>query len=149
MYLPSHQWTDRSLLMTPFLHLPLLFCSLAGSLASKHPAIARPLPSQPRGHSFEWRQNQSTKGNYRTFFLDNQGFPDQSNDNDNVLHNIDGGPVLWKLCRTMPNLDGPIYLRFNSPFIPKQHKYLMHKQVDLSHLDPNFQEQVYNLTREY
>jgi hypothetical protein len=45
----------------------------------------------------------------------------------------------------MPNLDGQIDPDFNSPFIPN----LMHKQVDLSHLDPNFREQVYNLIREY
>ena len=26
-------------------------------------------------------------------FLDDQGFPDQSDDYDHVLHNIDGGPI--------------------------------------------------------
>jgi hypothetical protein len=49
----------------------------------------------------------------------------------------------------MPSLDGTIDPCFNSPFIPKQHKDLMCEQVDLSHLDLDFQEQVYNLIREY
>jgi hypothetical protein len=49
----------------------------------------------------------------------------------------------------MANLDGQIDPRFHSPFIPKQHKDLMQKQVDLSHLQPDFREQVYNLTCKY
>ena len=38
------------------------------------------------------------------FFLNNQGFPDQSNDYDNVLHTIDGGPILCKLHHPVPAL---------------------------------------------
>jgi hypothetical protein len=82
-------------------------------------------------------------------FLDDHGFPDQSDKYDHLLHSIDGGPVLWKLRHPMPNLNWPIDPRFDHPFIPEEHKNIMHKQVDLSHLDPDQQEQVYNLIREF
>jgi hypothetical protein len=82
-------------------------------------------------------------------FLGNQGFPDQSNEFDQLLYNVDGGPVLQKLRYPMANLDGLIYPRFHSPFIHEQHKDLMWKQIDLSHHDPNFQGQVYTLIRKY
>ena len=49
----------------------------------------------------------------------------------------------------MAGLDGPVNPHFHSPFIPKQHKDLMRKQVDLSHLNLNFWEQAYNLLHEY
>jgi hypothetical protein len=49
----------------------------------------------------------------------------------------------------MLNLDGPINPRFYQPFIPEEHKDIMRKQADLSNLDPNQQEQVYNLIREF
>ncbi len=82
-------------------------------------------------------------------FLDNRGFPDQSNKFNQLLHNIDGGPVLRKPWHPMADLDGLIDLCFHSPFIPKQHEDLMKKQIDLSHLEPNFWEQVYNLICKY
>ena len=30
-------------------------------------------------------------------FIDKRGFPDQSDKFDVLLHNIEGGPILWKL----------------------------------------------------
>jgi hypothetical protein len=82
-------------------------------------------------------------------FLDNRGFPDQSDKFKQLVHSFDGGPVLRKLRHPMANLDRPINPRFHSPFIPAQQKDLVRKQVDLSHFKPDFQEQVYNLIREY
>ncbi len=82
-------------------------------------------------------------------FLYDQGFPDQSNDYDHLLHSIDGGPVLQKLRHPMPNLNRPIDLRFDHPFVPAEHKDVMRKQVDLSHLESDQQEQVYSLIREF
>ena len=41
-------------------------------------------------------------------FLDKQGFLDQSNDYDHVLHNIDGGPILRKLKHPVPDLHAPV-----------------------------------------
>ena len=47
----------------------------------------------------------------RNVFADVWGFPDQSNEHDNLLHNIDGGPVLQKLWHPPPPIDeiGPIF----------------------------------------
>jgi hypothetical protein len=61
----------------------------------------------------------------------------------------EGGSVLRMLRHPMTNLDGPIDPRFDHPFIPEEHKDIMYKQADLSHLDPDQQEQVYNLIREF
>jgi len=49
----------------------------------------------------------------------------------------------------MPDLNGPIDPRFDSPFIAKQHEALMRKKTDLSHLDPGLQEKIYSVIREY
>jgi hypothetical protein len=55
-------------------------------------------------------------------FLDNQGFPDQSDEYDHLLHSINGGTVLQKLHHPMPDLNGPINLSFDHPFIPDEHE---------------------------
>jgi hypothetical protein len=49
----------------------------------------------------------------------------------------------------MPDLNGSIDPRFDNPFIPTEHEALMHKKTDLSHLDPNLQEKIYSVIREY
>jgi len=81
-------------------------------------------------------------------FLDDQGFPDQSNDYDHVLHNIDGGTILRTLKHPFLDLHAPVDLAFYSEFIPDRHKAQMRQDVDLSHLDPDLQEKVYSLIRE-
>jgi hypothetical protein len=85
----------------------------------------------------------------QNFFLDDRGFPDQSDEYDHLLHSINGGPVLRKLCHPMPNLDGPIDPCFDHPFIPEEQEDIIRKQEDFSHLNPNQQEEVYNLIREF
>ena len=82
-------------------------------------------------------------------FLDDRGFPDQSNEYDLVLHDIDGSPILRKLRHPMPDLNGPIDPCFNHPFIAKQHEALVCKKMNLSHLDPDLQEKIYSAIREY
>ena len=81
--------------------------------------------------------------------MDDQGFPDQSYNYDHLLHSIDGGPVLRKLRHLMPDLDGPIDPSFDHPFIQEEHDAIMQKKVDLSHLDLDLQNQVYDLIREF
>ena len=49
----------------------------------------------------------------------------------------------------MPNLNGPINPSFDHYLVPEEHKDLMRKKVDLSHLNPDQQDQVYNLIREF
>jgi hypothetical protein len=82
-------------------------------------------------------------------FLDNRGFPDQSDKYDHVLHDIDGGPILCKLKHPKPDLNAPPDPAYHSPFIPKKHEAQMHQDMDLLHLDPNLQEQVYSLIRKF
>jgi hypothetical protein len=82
-------------------------------------------------------------------FLDDRGFADQSGGYDHLLYSIDGGPVLRKLRHPMPDLNGPINLHFDHPFIPAEHKDVMRKQVDLSHLESDQQEHVYSLICEF
>jgi hypothetical protein len=63
-------------------------------------------------------------------FFDNQGFPDQSDEYNQLLHSINRGPVLRKLRRPMPNLNNPINPNFNHPFVPEEHKELMQKKME-------------------
>ncbi len=82
-------------------------------------------------------------------FLDNRGFPDQSNDYDHVLHGVDGGPVLRKLRNPQPDLEATIDPAYYSPFVPKKHKALMHKDMDLLHLNPALQKKIYTIIRDH
>ena len=82
-------------------------------------------------------------------FLEDQGFPDQSNEYDHLLHSIDGGTVLQKLRHSMSDLNGPVNPSSNYPFIPEEHDDIMRKKVDVSHLDLDQQTKVYDLIREF
>jgi hypothetical protein len=82
-------------------------------------------------------------------FLDDRGFPDQSDEYDHVLHDINSGPILRKLKHPKPDLDAPPDPAYHSEFIPKNHKAQMRKDVDLSHLNPNLQEQVYSMIHKF
>ena len=65
-----------------------------------------------------------------------------------MLHSINGGTVLRKLRHLMPNLNGPVDPSFDHPFIPEEHEEILRKKVNVSHLHPDQQTQVYNLIRE-
>ena len=145
-----HRWTDRPHAMTQFLHLfVVLFVSACRkpclkassySTAPQLPAKGAPIRVAPLPKRCKKLQN---------VFLDNQGFPDQSNKYNHLLHSIDRGTVLRKFQHPMTDLEGPIDPRFDYPFIPEEHKDIMRKQADLSHIDPTQQEQVYSLIREF
>ncbi len=82
-------------------------------------------------------------------FLDNREFPDQSNEYDHLLHNIDGGPVLRKLKHPSLDLTAPVDPAFFSEFILEKHEAEMRRDVDLSHLDPDLQERIYSMIQEF
>jgi hypothetical protein len=82
-------------------------------------------------------------------FYDDRGFPDQSDEYDYLLHSVDGGPVLRKLRHPAPDLEGPVDPSFLSVFNPDVHKFQMLEELDLSHLSPDVQDQVYDLIREF
>ncbi len=78
-------------------------------------------------------------------FLDDRGYPDQYNEYDHVLRNIEGGPILPKLKHPQPNLNAPVEPLYYPPFISAKHKAIMRKDIDLSYLDPALQETVYDI----
>jgi hypothetical protein len=41
-------------------------------------------------------------------FLDNRGFPDQSDNYNHVIQGVDGGPILLKLRHPQLDLDAPV-----------------------------------------
>ena len=115
-----------------------IFYLIADGRASKRHLIAQ--PRQIRLRPFELHLKPSAAGACKTSFLDDRGFPDQSDDYNHVLHNIDKGPVLCKLKHPVPDLNAPVDPAFYSEFIPEMHKSPMRQDVDLSHLKPDLQE---------
>ncbi len=85
----------------------------------------------------------------QNIFLDDRGFPDQSDEYDHVLHHVTGGAVLRKLKHPKPDLVAPPDPTYYSTFLPKKHEAQLRKDVDLSHLKPNLQEEVYNMIQEF
>jgi hypothetical protein len=71
----------------------------------------------------------------RSVFYGNRGFPDQSNDFDHLLHNIDGGVILWKTKFPAPALDDHDPL-FDYSFSEELHGPILEKNLNLSHLSP-------------
>ncbi len=80
-------------------------------------------------------------------FLDDHGFPDVSNNYNHVLHDIDGRPILRKLWHPKLDLSAPMDPLYYLPFIPEKHKAIMKHDMDLSHLEPNLQEWIYDVIR--
>jgi hypothetical protein len=57
--------------------------------------------------------------------------------------------VLRKLRHLMPDLNGPIDPSFDYPFIPEENDKILWMKVNVSHLHPDQQTQVYDLIREF
>ena len=57
--------------------------------------------------------------------------------------------MLRKLRHPMPDLNCPINPSFDHPFVPAEHEEILQKKVDVSHLLPDQQTQVYDLIREF
>ncbi len=84
----------------------------------------------------------------KNVFIDDRGYPDQSNEFDVLLQNIDGGPVLCKLKHQPPPLDSadPTFM---FPFDEALHGERLRKDLDLSHLDAPLQQSIYALIQKY
>ena len=67
----------------------------------------------------------------KNVFIDNRGFPDQSEEFDVLLHDIDDGPILWKLKHPPPPL-GVVNPLFLFPFDELIHGVRLCKDLDLS-----------------
>jgi hypothetical protein len=72
-----------------------------------------------------------------------------SDDYNHVLHDVDGGPILRKLWHPKPDLSVPMDPIYYLPFIPEKHKAIMKHDMDLSHLETNLQERMYNVIRHH
>jgi hypothetical protein len=103
----------------------------------------------PEGNPIRVTPKPKRRKKLQNVFLDNQGFPDQSDDYDNLLHSIDGGTVLRKLRHLMPDLNGPTNPSFDHLFIPEEHEETLRKKLDVSHLHPNQQTKVYDLIHKF
>jgi hypothetical protein len=63
-------------------------------------------------------------------FLDDRGFPDQSNEYDHLLDSIHGGPVLRKLRHPMPDLNGPFDPSFDATTV--LHSWTQHLLIHVA-----------------
>jgi hypothetical protein len=91
------------------------------------------------------------KGNYgkqKNVFLDDRGFPDQSDESDSLLHNVDGGTILRKRRHPAPKLD-KINPRFHAVYDEKFYGEQLCNNLDLSHLEPSLRATVYGLVQKY
>ena len=114
-------------------------CIKASTYSIAHAGEETPIQVAPKPKQHKRLQN---------VFLDDRGFPDQSDYYDHVLHDINGGPVLRKLKHPVPDMNAPVDPAFFSELILEKHKAQMRQEVDLSHLDPDLQEWIYSLIRE-
>jgi hypothetical protein len=87
-------------------------------------------------------------GKRKNVFLDDRGFPDQSDEFNSLLHNIDGGTILRKRRHPAPNLDD-VDPRFHAVYDEKLHGEQLRTNLDLSHLDTSLQAKVYGLIQKY
>jgi hypothetical protein len=87
-------------------------------------------------------------GKQKNVFLDDRGFPDQSNKFNSLLHNIDGGTILHKRRHPAPKLD-EIDPHFHAVYDAKLHGKQLRNNLDLSHLEPSLQATVYGLVQKY
>ncbi len=84
----------------------------------------------------------------KNIFIDNRGFPDQSDKFDTLLHNIHGGPVLRKLKHPPPPLD-VVDLLFLFKYNKSIQGDLFCKHLDLLHLEKMLRDRIYALVWKY
>jgi hypothetical protein len=69
-------------------------------------------------------------------YYDDRGFPDESDEWDHILHNVDGGAILRRLKFPMPELDQDDPT-FNFVFDEAEHGAQLREHLDVSHLAPS------------
>ena len=84
----------------------------------------------------------------KNVFADDRGYPDLTDDHDTLLHNINGGTVLWKLRHPAPPID-EVDPSFNFAFDESLHGDRLRTQLNLSHLDDALQARIYTLIKKY
>ena len=81
-------------------------------------------------------------------FVDDRGFPDETKHYEALLRNVDGGVILRKLKHPPPSLDkvDPLVA---CPYDEAKHGEQMRRDLNLSHLEPQVRDRVYNLITKY
>jgi hypothetical protein len=81
-------------------------------------------------------------------FVNDRGFPDESEYYENLLHNVDGGPILRKLKHPPPLFD-EVDPAFFCAYDESTHGEHLQKDLDLSHLKPHVRNKVYTIVQKY
>jgi hypothetical protein len=81
-------------------------------------------------------------------FVDDRGFPGKSEYYENLLHNVDGGPILCKL-KHPPPLFNEVDPAFFCAYKESTHGEQLQKDLDLLHLKPNVRNEVYAIVKKY
>jgi hypothetical protein len=108
--------------------------------------------SKPNGKStdspIQVAVKNKSRNQLRNVFVDNRVFPNQSDEYNLLLHDIDGGTILRKLKHPPPPLD-MVNPEFHFPFDEAIHGERLCTQLNLSHLDPSIQLKVTALIKKY
>jgi hypothetical protein len=89
-----------------------------------------------------------TAGKRKNVFIDDRGFPNQSDKFDSLLHNVDGGTILRKRRHPAPSLDA-MDPRFHAVYDEKLDGEQLRKKINLAHLNASLQSKIYKLLQQY
>jgi hypothetical protein len=81
-------------------------------------------------------------------FVDDRGFPDESKYYENLLHNVEGGPILYKL-KLPPPLFDEADPTFSCAYNKSTHSEQLQKDLNLLHLKPHVHDKVYTIVQKY
>ncbi len=81
-------------------------------------------------------------------FVNDRGFPDESKYYENLLHNVDGGPIFCKLKHPTPSFD-EVDPTFFCAYDESTHGEQLQKDLNLSHLKPHVCDKVYAIIQKY
>ena len=84
----------------------------------------------------------------KNVFADDRGYPDQINDHNILLHNINISTVLRKLRHPPPAIN-EVDPSFDFPFDEALHGARLRQKLDLSHLNDALQTRIYTLIQKY
>jgi hypothetical protein len=105
-------------------------------------------PALPLGLPIRVAAKHTGRSQLKNVFVDDQGFPDQSDEYDTLLHNVNGGHILQKLKHPPPPVDVP-NPQFHFPYDESINGGHLQEQLNSSHLDSTIQLAVTNLVKKY
>jgi hypothetical protein len=134
-----------SLTLVSVMHFTTRRPCIRASLYSAPSPVTEPPPlDTTTGLPIRIADKSKSRHRIKNIFINDRGFPDQSDEFNVLLHNIDGGPVLWKLKHPPPPL-GSVDPMFSFPYDELLHGARLRKDLNLSHLDVALQQTIYAL----